>query len=251
MSNEQVVARISAALEEWEGARLQPTYRVVWGQRIEELPVIELTLDAVRLNSESHRIRANLESHAHREMVLNDPHSEEAQEIIAQVLRSSSDNFAALKSNLDQDGQREPGVITRAGVLINANRRAVALRDLHKQHLRVGVLPSDVGIIEHESIEVSLQMAADYREDYTFTNELLFVEDLVNEHGLPYQRVARVLGWAPSDSESDLKKGQDDVAQYIRMLAYLRDLQNRAVGHGTTVRLVDFDDKKQSLLGIG
>ena len=250
MSDEQVAARISAALTEWEGARLQPTYRVVWGERIEELPVIELTLDAVRLNSESHRIKANLESHAHREVVLNDPHSEEAQETISQVLRSSSDNFAALKSNLDQDGQREPGVITRAGVLINANRRAVALRDLHRQHIRVGVLPSDVGIIEHESIEVSLQMAADYREDYTFTNELLFVEDLVNQHGLPYQRVARILGWAPSESDSDLRKGREEVARNIRMLEYLRDLQNRAADYGTTARLVDFDDKKQSLLEL-
>lgn len=250
MSDEQVAARIAAAIEQWEGARLQPTYRVVWGERVEELPVIDLTLDAVRLNHESHRIKANLESHAQREVVLNDPHSEEAQDIIAQVLRSSSDNFAALKSNLEQDNQREPGVITRAGVLINANRRAVALRDLHRQHIRVGVLPSDVGIIEHESIEVSLQMAADYREDYTFTNELLFVEDLVNQHGLPYPRVARVLGWAPSESESDLKTGGEEVARHIRMLAHLRDLQDRAKEHGTTVNLVDFDDKKTSLLEL-
>ena len=44
-----------------------------------------------------------------------------------------TEGFEDLKANLGEVGQNDVGVVTRRGVLVNANTRAVALRDLGKE----------------------------------------------------------------------------------------------------------------------
>jgi hypothetical protein len=56
------------------------------------------------------------------------------------VLRET-EGFERLKVNLAEEDQREAGVVTRAGLLVNGNTRAAALRDIDKQYIRVAVLP--------------------------------------------------------------------------------------------------------------
>ena len=149
---------------------------VPWQDTTKTFPVIRISLDSVLLNPRSHRIRAQLESHPQRQLVLESPFSEESQDVITAVLRET-EGFERLKVNLAEEDQREAGVVTRAGLLVNGNTRAAALRDIDKKYIRVAVLPGDATQEEIDELELRLQMKRDLKQEYTFTNELLFVEE--------------------------------------------------------------------------
>jgi hypothetical protein len=172
-----------------------------------------------------------------------DPEGEAAQAAIAELLRATP-GFEKLKQNLADEPQREPGIITRQGRLINANTRAVALGDLGREYIEVMVLPADATIGEIYDLELDLQVAEDYRQDYTFTNELLFVEDLIVGQGRNEQDVAVRLRWATPTKQSSVNKGVEKVRRYVRHLALIRDIQQMS---GDRIPLTEFDDAEQAL----
>jgi len=198
-----------------------------WQDDTELFPVIKLPLDHVLLNHRSHRIREQLDAHAQRQIVGESPHSDLAQGIIAEILRST-EGFAGLKANLDAYGQEEPGVATRVGVLVNANTRAVALRDLNQSFIRVAVLPKYVDPKDIARLELTLQMRKDFKQDYTFVNQLLFVEDLKNESGYTDEDVAQAMNLTTSPNKAELKKGARRAQQRTRLLALIREIQHRS-----------------------
>jgi hypothetical protein len=207
------------------------------------LPVIALELDAVVLNPRSHRIRSQLESHPRAEIVEQDPFSDAAQDVIREILRDS-ENFEDLRTNLAEDTQLSPGLVTRAGLLVNANRRAVALGDLGQPYVKVAVLPADAREEEIADLELRLQMQADFREDYSYTNRLLFVNELINSQNRAPRAVARALNLAASSDPRALRRGAAQVDQDLRVLAMIRDVQRRSGGR---IPLTDFDDQEVAL----
>ena len=146
--------------------KLEETLRLRWHDEFRVFPVVTLDLDAVVLNPNSHRIQAQLESHPERDIVLRDPFSDDAQTIIAAIIRKDIEGYEDLRANLQADEQRQPGVITRVGLLVNANRRAVALRENGARYIHVAVLP-DATADEVSDLELTLQVQRDFREDYT------------------------------------------------------------------------------------
>ena len=239
-------ARIERIGDALTAADPQRTLRLPWRDRTEVFPVVDLPLDIVLLNHRSHRIKAHIESSDHRQVISDEPFSDSAQQAIADVIRSL-DGFDELRDNLAEVGQQDDGVITRTGLLVNANRRAVALRDAVKDFIQVAVLPSDASNVEIDQLELRLQMKRDFREKYTFTNELLFVHDLFVEHNYTTVRIARDLNWATSEKQPELDRGKARVERSIRMLHYIREIQQRSEN---TIRLTFFDDKQQSLLEL-
>lgn len=220
------------------------THRVRWRDKMERLPVIRIALDSVVLNPRSHRIKSQLESSPEvRKLIDADPDDDAAQECIAKLLRATP-GFGDLKQNLDDEPQREPGIVTREGRLINANTRAVALRDLGDDYIEVAVLPSDAALGEIYDLELDLQVAEDYKQDYTFTNELLFVEDLITDQGRNEEEVAQRLRWATPTKPSTMKSGIEKVRRYVRHLDLIREIQAMSGGR---VPLTDFDDAEQTL----
>src|SRR5215207_7317472 len=85
-------------------------------------PVINVPIDAVFFNHRSHRIKSQLESDPQRYLVEENPDSDDAQRVIHQIL-AKTEGFESLKANLSEYGQRDPGVVTREGLLVNANTR--------------------------------------------------------------------------------------------------------------------------------
>jgi hypothetical protein len=212
------------------------TERLPWHEDFRVFPVVELELDAVVLNPDSHRIQAQLESHPEAAVVRRDPFGEPSQKIIAELLREV-EGFEALRDNLAEEKQHDAGVVTPAGVLVNANRRAVALRDNGSKWIRVAVLPQ-ASEIEISDLELRLQMQRDFRESYSFTNRLLFVEELINVQGRGPKEVARALNEATSNSPAELEKGKAKVDQDTRVLALIREIQRRS---GMRIPLTHFD----------
>lgn len=202
--------------------------------------VITIGVDEVLLNHRSHRVRAQLEDDPDWKELAKDPHSEAAQKVIERHVASArkKEEFAALKESLQREGQTDPGVMTHKGVLINANTRVVALRELEdpsKRYIRVAVLPEVIQPDELALLELRLQMQKQLKVDYSLTNELLFIEELSSERHLSNAQIARELRFNPEST----KKGESEVRTRLQILDLIRVLQRIPK---EPLRLTFFDD---------
>jgi len=182
---------------------------------------ITISADELLFNHRSHRVRSQLEDDAAWSSHANNPHSEEAQAIIARLIKEdrTEERFTALKESLERDGQEHPGLITHDGLLVNGNTRAVAIREFPpgKRQIRVAVLPETVTPEQINIIELRLQMQEDFKGDYSLTNELLFIEDL-SRMGFEPKDIAREMRVYPGDP----KKGALEIQTRLRILDVLR-----------------------------
>lgn len=188
--------------------------------------VIVIGVDEVLLNHRSHRVRAQLEDDPEWTELSKDPHSEAAQKVIERHVAGarSVEDFAALKDSLQREGQTDPGVMTHKGVLVNANTRVVALRELEdpaKRYIRVAVLPETVHPDELALLELRLQMQKELKVDYSLTNELLFIEELSTNRHMTDAQIARELRIYPENAN----KGENEVRVRLRLLDLIRQLQ--------------------------
>lgn len=237
MTDEARIAEIELKADE-----TQETYSVRWQNANRPLKVINLSIDHTLLNPNSHRIRAQIESHSDRSSLEADPYSLTAQDAIAQILRETLD-FGKLLDNLKEDGQLEPGIVTHAGVLINGNTRAVALRDIGEVYMRVAVLPRSATDEELTQLEARLQLARDYKQAYTLTNELLFIKEQLDE-GVPKEDLALLLGKAQSRNRQHLQKGVAQIESSLRILQHIREMQEMSDG---AIPLTFFDPHDSAL----
>lgn len=203
------------------------TVRVPWTTDERQLlDVITIGVDEVLLNPDSHRIRSQLQDDPAWDELSNDPFSEAAQRAIERHVREArdADELQALKDSLLEDGQTDPGVMTHTGLLINANTRAVALREVEdpaRRHLRVAVLPPTAKAEELTLLELRLQMQKDLKVDYTLTNELLFIEELSTKRKLSSKQIARELRIHPDSP----KKGAAEIDARLQHLDLIRVMQ--------------------------
>ena len=218
------------------------TYSVPWQNGRRSLPVINLSLDSVLLNPKSHRIRAQIESHPQADIVRDDPFSASAQETIETILAETV-GFRALVDSLRENEQLESGIVTHAGVLVNANTRAVALREIGEEYIRVGVLPSAATEREIIELEARLQLTRDYKQDYTPTNELLFIKEQVDA-GTTVEDLAILLGKAQSRNRQHLRKGVSEIEKSLRILQHIREVQGSS---GGAIPLTFFDPHESAL----
>ena len=221
----------------------EETLAVPWQNSRRNLPVINLSLDNVLLNHRSHRIRAQIESHELAWVIEEDPESEHAQRLIEEILTETS-GFDDLKESLSESGQRDTGIITHAGVLINANTRAVALRQLSEQYIRVAVLPNSATPQEIVELEARLQLDRDYKQEYTLANELLFIKEQIDA-GTEIDDLAILLGKATSRNRKQLEKGRSEIEKSLRILQHIREVQEAS---RNTIPLTFFDPHESALI---
>jgi hypothetical protein len=188
--------------------------------------VILIGADEVLLNPDSHRLRAQLQDDPRWAELSKEPFGDDAQRVLAEQVKAarSVEAFTALKESLLNEGQTHPGVMTHKGVLINANTRAVAIRefdDPSKRYLRLAVLPETAQQSELALLELRLQMQKELKEEYSLTNELLFVEEMYEKHKMPAMQIARDLRYFPDRP----KKGEEEVKLRLQMLDLIRQMQ--------------------------
>ncbi len=212
------------------------------------LPVASVDVDLVLLSRDSHRIKAQLQSlpPAEQDLVESDPYGVQAQEIIARLLRETA-GYERIKSAIANDGQLDAGVLTTGGVLVNANTRVVALRELRQKYVKVVVLPEDAGPKEITELELRLQMEQEVKQAYSFTSQLLFIEDLMNSNNYTTEEIGRALEPALTNSRADLKKAKDLVEGELRLLSLIREVMAMS---GGALNLLYFDGRRQVLFEI-
>ncbi|MDB5481708.1 MAG: hypothetical protein JWO83_2761 [Caulobacteraceae bacterium] len=198
------------------GAKLQLLPQ--WMRPEKELPVVNLPIEWVRFSTLNHRTRAEqmraVETSGLTDLFSGDPMGPAAQQAQLKIL-STQEGFESLKQDLRERGQQEPAVVTAEGVLINGNRRSAGLRDLwlteHLQsarYVRTFVLPADTTADEVIDLETELQVAKDYREDYSWVNEALLIEEIFEACNKDWDRVAQRMRLKPAEVRAQYEKLQ-------------------------------------------
>jgi hypothetical protein len=242
----KVVETRLSALASMSGAT--ETVTVEWRGTQLSVPVISMPVELLHYNPASHRIRAQVSTDPARKQDLDkDAFGALAQGYLHSLLMGDPANpserdpsFTALMDDLRAHGQSDPGIITRAGVLVNGNTRRAALKELGEVNIRVGVLPPDAGLEDCESIELSLQLRKDHKRDYSFMNFLLAIDERA------------VAGHLPAKIQSDFRIKATTYERSRWILQFVRDSIRRSqvTGPGDKVvelRLVDFETHQGKL----
>ncbi|MEJ8669492.1 hypothetical protein WKI71_16935 [Streptomyces sp. MS1.AVA.1] len=220
------------------------TVTVDWNEQQAHVEVIDLPLNGLYYNPSTHRIRAQ-RSHdpARDEALVKDPWSADSQDYLRFLIEASptdpnlrDPDFDKLMESLQQFGQNDPGLVTHHGVLVNGNTRAVALRKLGVQSMRVGVLPEWFTWADINAVELSLQLRRDHRRDYSYVNRLLALEEQAS------------LGRTPEQIAKDFRIQVKTYHQERWILSTIRELIDRSKsGGGVGLRLVDFEGAQERL----
>lgn len=231
-----------------QSSGLQETHTIEWRESSISIPVISMPVTSLYYNPETHRVRAQRELYPDRlQNLLDDPFGPVAQEYLGSLLMGDPANptqidpaFEKLKSDLIEHGQRDPGIITRSGVLINGNTRRAALLGAGKENIRVAVLPPDASATDIQAVELSLQLRKDLRREYSFVNQLLAMQDRINS------------GVSEKEIQGAFRITKKTFDRQVWILNLIKDLIKRSTttsGDGSTVqlKLVDFENDKGKL----
>jgi hypothetical protein len=230
---------ITAALSQWENSQdNQRTMTIRYHDADLVIEVIRLSPSVLLLNHDNYRLAAQLEDHPNRAVVTGAPLTPASQDLLSKLI-SSTDDFKLLKDQLAGLKQREPGLITREGLLVNGNTRAVALRELGVDGMIVGVLPAAVTNEDVLNLQVELQMVRLVHQDYTFSNELLIVDKLRSLPGADLDGTCRKLGLKVG------KTSRKKVEQKARILKLIKEI--RALHDARMLPFSFFDAKREML----
>ncbi len=160
---------------------------------------------------------------------LNSLDKEDAKQIKDLLLRIFPDKTKALKEDLRQKGQMEPGVITFDGFVINGNRRMAIFEVLHKdeptgkwEYLEAIRLRPDINPIDLWKLEAGLQLSKEKKADYSPVNELLKLKEGYNAGLKPEEIAAAMYDWTPEEVENSLER----LKLIENFLVYFRQEEN-------------------------
>ncbi|MFE4833955.1 transcriptional regulator [Arthrobacter sp. NPDC056691] len=215
-----------------------------WRGEPRHLYVISVPVDMLYFNPDTHRIRAQRTLDPQRDRAIEEnPWGHVAQDYLHDLLRQRPSNpdqtdpdYTALMDELDDVGQREPGIVTPHGILVDGNTRAAALIDLGEQNIRVGVLPEDTSRKDINAVELSLQLRKDRRRDYSYINRLIAIDEELGR------------GRSESDVAKDFNIKLATLQRDRWVYALIRDAIDRSkTADGATLRLVDFEQHQEKL----
>ncbi|WP_411107155.1 transposase [Streptomyces sp. cmx-4-9] len=218
---------------------------VEWRGEQKHLSVISMPVDLLYFNPDTHRIRAQrtLDPERNRELE-EQPWSEAAQDYLGHLLSRSPSNphqtdpdFTALQDELDDFGQKEPGIISPDGILVDGNTRCAALRKLGIKDIRVGVLPADTSRRDINSVELALQLRRDKRREYSYINRLIAIEEEL-ANGRRVEDVARDFNIKATTLYQD---------RWVYQLVNDAIERSKGRARGVGLRLVDFEDHQEKL----
>ncbi|MBK6734461.1 MAG: ParB/RepB/Spo0J family partition protein [bacterium] len=197
---------------------------IAWPRAEKLLYKVSLEVDWVRFYTLNHRTRAEQQQKEHSlgqpDLFSADPLGAHAQDVQMQII-ASQDGFADLCADIGERGQREPAVVTAEGVLINGNRRVAALRrmlrddhNLNCKYVQCLVLPDDANHDEILLLETELQIARDFKQEYSWINEALLIEELYEKNARSYQHVAKIM----HRSTRDVQDAHDKLKQVYQLV---------------------------------
>lgn len=154
---------------------------IAYGGKVHSHELFRVPIDLLFHNIRNGRFAAELlEREEQLKRKLDSTKEKDADEIRKLLLGQNEGEAEALKKDIKENGQLEPGIITFDGAVINANRRLAIMHSLYQEtrkdiykYLLVGMLPQGVDEVDLWKIEAGLQFGRDFRLQYGGVNELL------------------------------------------------------------------------------
>lgn len=218
LTNQHRRDAIAKSLAVYKESNQRKTESIEYRGKDTPLEVITIKPEFLLLNHDNSRLSAQLFDHPKRSIVEQQPTSDEAQKILAELLRST-DQYSRLRDELKAMGQLHPGLISRDGLLINGNTRVAALREIGVEGVEVAVLPEDAVSSDFLDLEMSLQMRRLTHQDYTFTNELLLM-DKYRKFGHTDKQLAKKMGW--------IRRSEKKLAEATQLLNLVKEIRNQS-----------------------
>ena len=152
-----------------------------------------------------------------------------------------SKDAKALLTDIERNGQLEPGVITWDGYVINGNRRLASLSYLFDkkseqryEYFNAVRLPKGTNEEDYFKIEADLQWATDLKVDYNPVNNYLMLK-----HAIEYKMTLKEIAHLTRKTEKDIKRELAELALVEDYLKTTKDPKDFSQVLGQTELLTD------------
>lgn len=199
------------------------------GQRI-DLPVYRIPLEMTFYNIKNGRFAAEyaeLVKKMGREMdPLNGDDSARIQKLLVDL---EPRQHGILQDDIKKNGQKDPGIITHDGFVINGNRRRSVLEALVSagqskfRYIEVGILPTNVTAKDLWMIEAGIQMARNVQLDYGPINELLKFKEGIDAGLSPIEIAEAIYG---GFKEEEIKQKLQQYELIVKYLTFIQEPRN-------------------------
>ena len=252
--DEENAKKIDAYIQKHPECKLNKTHAIILqGVRI-DLPVYRLPLNLLFYNIRNGRFAAeyiDLKKREGRELRTEDP--ADAKKIQKLLIELDQKQSLLLELDLKKVRQKEPGVITIGGYVINGNRRMAVLQNLVEQgdsdfnYLEAARLPRSVSSTDIWKIEAGIQLSRRVQLDYGPINNLLKFEQGI-EAGLKPTEIAKSLygGFTEKEILQNLEQLKL-ISEYLNFIGYSKQF-NKAKGvheHFIDLRNIINKEKQQ------
>jgi hypothetical protein len=195
-----------------------------------DMDVYEIPLSCLIYNKYNGRILSRTKSLETQGIKIN-PEVDEGKKLIEKLLwDSKEDKNKKTEQDLREYGQQEPGIVTRDGVIVDANRRAMLLNKIGTTHIRAVIL--DVRIDEDqreiERLETMYQMGADEKQDYNPIEKYLKINEMVHL-GFPVKEIADCMSESVGsiNEKIDIFKVMNEYLDHIDCSGIFTELDGR------------------------
>lgn len=196
---------------------------LMWEDQLQPMKVYKVPLEYLIYNKYNGRILSrttSLEARGHQ----IDPESEQGKKLVEKLLFDTNEgrNKRTL-ADIAKYGQKQVGIITRDGIIIDGNRRAMLLNRLDEyDYFKAIILPVKLedSPIEIQKLETSYQMGEDEKLTYNATEKYLKAKQLVSQ-GVTVKQIATWMGES-EQTINDYLSVMDLMDEYLEYLGYNR-----------------------------
>lgn len=220
---------------------------IPWKNRLESMDVYQIPLDYLVYNKYNGRILSRTKS-LERQGQLIDESSESGKKIIEKLLWDSKvDRNKRTLKNLEDFGQEKVGIITRDGIIIDGNRRAMLLNKIDKiSYFKAVVLPVTLteNPIAIEELETRFQLGEDEKLTYNATEKYLKTKELylqlsdsekIDFENFDKEAVGKISDW--------MNEPKPEVEKYLRTMAVMDEYLMAMRIDGLYTQLDDREDQ--------
>jgi len=217
---------------------------IPWEDGLITMNVYKIPLNLLVYNKYNGRILSRTKSLEKQNRII-DEFSEEGKKIIEKLLWNSKiDANKKTQKNIADFGQQKIGIITKDGIIIDGNRRAMLLNDIQNDgplsgkkyskkydYFKAVVLPVTLleNPLEIEKLETSFQMGEDRKLGYNATEKYLKAKELyfrltskteIDLKNLDAVAISKIADWM-GEVEGEIIKYLDTMAVMDEYLEYL------------------------------
>ncbi|MBF4988801.1 hypothetical protein [Methylophilus sp. 14] len=201
---------------------------IAWEDSLKSMNVYKIPLAYLVYNKYNGRILSRTKSLEKQNHSIDVETPEGKKQIERLLWDSKEDRNKTTQADLAISGQKKVGIITRDGIIIDGNRRAMLLNRLGKDdYFKAVVLPVTLeeNPIEIKKLETSFQMGEDEKLGYNPIEKYLKAKDLYTDLSASFEEeitIAKIADWMGEQKSAikDYLAVMDIMDEYLSELGY-------------------------------